>query len=41
MNRNEFKFCSKTTQQSTSVIRQAEYSVAFDHKSKGFDNNNS
>ena len=41
MNGNGFKFGSKTTQQSTSVIRQAEYSVAFGHKSKGFDNNNS
>ena len=41
MNGNGFKFGSKTTPQSESVIRTAEYSVAFDHKSKGFDNNNS
>ena len=41
MNGNGFKFGSKTTAQSTSVVRKAEYSVAFDHKSKGFDNNNS
>jgi hypothetical protein len=41
MNGNGFKFGSKTTVQSTSVRRKAVYSVAFDHKSKGFDNNNS
>ena len=41
MNGNGFKFGSKTTAQSPSVIRKAEFSVAFDHKSKGFDNNNS
>jgi hypothetical protein len=41
MNGNGFKFGSKTTEQSTSVIRTADYCVAFDHKSKGFDNNNS
>jgi hypothetical protein len=41
MNGNGFKFGSKTTVQSTSVKRKAVYSVAFDHKSKGFDNNNS
>jgi hypothetical protein len=41
MNGNGFKFGSKTTAQSESVVRTAEYSVAFDHKSKGFDNNNS
>ena len=41
MNGNGFKFGSKTTAQSTSVYRKAVYSVAFDHKSKGFDNNNS
>ena len=41
MNGNGFKFGSKTTEQSSSVIRTAEYCVSFDHKSKGFDNNNS
>ena len=41
MNGNGFKFGSKTTEQSESVKRTAEYCVAFDHKSKGFDNNNS
>ena len=41
MNGNGFKFGSKTTAKSTSVLRKAVYSVAFDHKSKGFDNNNS
>ena len=41
MNGNAFKFGSKTTAQSTSVKRTADYSIAFDHKSKGFDNNNS
>ncbi len=41
MNGNGFKFGSKTTEKSTSVIRTADYCVAFDHKSKGFDNNNS
>ena len=41
MNGNGFKFGSKTTAQSPSVTRKADYCVAFDHKSKGFDNNNS
>ena len=41
MNGNGFKFGSKTTAQSTSVKRTADYCVAFDHKAKGFDNNNS
>ena len=41
MNGNGFKFGSKTTEQSTNVKRTANYCVAFDHKSKGFDNNNS
>ena len=41
MNGNGFKLGSKTTAQSPSVIRTAEYCVVFDHKSKGFDNNNS
>ena len=41
MNGNGFKFGSQTTVKSTSVIRTAEYCVAFDHKAKGFDNNNS
>ena len=41
MNGNGFKFNFKTTDQSTSVKRSADYSIAFYHKSKGFDNNNS
>jgi len=41
MNGNGFKFGSKITAQDPSVKRTAEWSVAFDHKSKGFDNNNS
>ena len=41
MNGNGFKFGSKTTPQNANVIRTAEYCVAFGHKSKGFDNNNS
>ena len=41
MNGNEFKFGLKTTEQSSRVIRTAEYCVSFDHKSKGFDNKNS
>ena len=41
MNGNGFKFGSKTTQKSATVKRTADYSIAFDHKSKGFDNNNS
>ena len=41
MNGNGFKFGSSTTVKSTSVKRTADYCVAFDHKSKGFDNNNS
>ena len=41
MNGNGFKYDSKTTLQSTKVYRKAVYNVAFDHKSKGFDNNNS
>jgi hypothetical protein len=41
MNGNGFKFGSKTTEKSTSVKRTADYCAAFDHKSKGFDNNNS
>jgi len=41
MNGNGFKFGSKTTLQDPKVYRRAVYSVAFDHKSKGFDNNNS
>ena len=41
MNGNGFKFGSKTTEQSPSVVRTADYCIAFDHKSKGFDNNNS
>lgn len=41
MNGNGFKFGSETTAQSESVTRNANYCVSFDHKSKGFDNNNS
>ena len=41
MNGNGFKFGSKTTAKNPSVIRTADYCVSFDHKSKGFDNNNS
>jgi hypothetical protein len=41
MNGNGFKFGSKTTDRSASVKRTADYCVAFDHKAKGFDNNNS
>ena len=41
MNRNGFKFGSKYTKQSTEVYRKAVYSVAFDHKNKGFDHNSS
>lgn len=41
MNGNGFKFGSSTTEKSPKVYRRAVYSVAFDHKSKGFDNNNS
>ena len=41
MNGNGFKFGSKYTPQNTSIKRTAEYSVAFDHKAKGFDNNGS
>ena len=41
MNGNGFKFGSKYTPQSTNIKRTADYSVAFDHKTKGFDNNNS
>ena len=41
MNGNGFKFGSKTTEASESVIRTARYCIAFDHKAKGFDNNNS
>ena len=41
MNENGFKFGSKITATSPSVKRTAEWSIAFDHKGKGFDNNNS
>ena len=40
MNGNAFKFGSKTTQKSAIVKRTADYSISFDLKSKGFDNNN-
>ena len=41
MNGKGFKFGSKITAQDLSAKRTAEWCVAFDHKSKGFDNNNS
>jgi hypothetical protein len=41
MNGKGFKFGSKITAQDLSVKRTAKWCVAFDHKSKGFDNNNS
>ena len=41
MNGNGFKFGSKETATDGSVTRNAYYSVAFDHKAKNFDNNNS
>ena len=41
MNPNGFKFGSAYTPKSSDVIRTADYCVVFDHKSKGFDNNNS
>ena len=41
MNGNGFKFGSINTPQSTSIYRKAVYSVAFDHKQQGFNNNNS
>ena len=41
MNGNGFKFGSKYTQQSPDIVRVADYSIAFDHKVKGFDNNSS
>ncbi len=40
MKGNGFKFGSKTTPQSTSVKITADHSIAFNHKSKGFDNIN-
>ena len=41
MSGNGFKFGSKMTVKDPSIKRTAEWSVAFDNKSKGFDNNNS
>ena len=41
MNGSGFTFGSKTTPKNSTVYRKAVYCVAFDHKSKGFDNNNS
>ena len=41
MNGNGFKFGSANTPQNTSIYRKAVYSVAFDHKQQGFNNNNS
>lgn len=41
MNGNGFKFGSSETATDGSVTRSAFYCVSFDHKSKGFDNNNS
>ncbi len=41
MNGKGYKFQSKITAQESNVKRTAKWSVTFDHKSKGFDNNNS
>lgn len=41
MNGNGFSFGSKYTKQDTSIVRTADYCVAFNHKKKGFNNNNS
>ena len=41
MNGSGFTFGSETTPKNSTVYRKAVYCVAFDHKSKGFDNNNS
>ena len=38
---NGFKFGSKNTPKSPNIKRTADYCVAFDNKSKGFDNNHS
>jgi len=41
MNPNGFKLGSAFTPKDASIIRNCDYCVVFDHKSKGFDNNNS
>ena len=41
MNGNGFKLGSNITPKSPDVKRTADYCVTFDHKNKGFDNNNS
>ncbi len=41
MNGNGYKLGSAYTEKSTNVKRTADYCVAFDHKGRGFDNNNS
>ena len=41
MNPNGFKFGSAYTPKNTSIKRNCDYCAAFDHKGKGFDNNNS
>ena len=41
MNPNGFKFGSAYTPKDPSIIRICDYCAVFDHKSKGFDNNNS
>jgi hypothetical protein len=41
MNPNGFKLGSAYTPKDASIIRNCDYCVVFDHKGKGFDNNNS
>ena len=41
MNQNGFKFGSSLTPKDPSIIRSCDYCAAFDHRGKGFDNNNS
>ena len=41
MNPNGFKFGSAYTPKDASIKRNCDYCAAFDHKGKGFDNNNS
>ena len=41
MNGNGFKLGSAITLKSPEIVRVADYCVVFDHKKKGFDNNNS
>ena len=41
MNPNGFKFGSSLTPKDPSIIRSCDYCAAFNHRGKGFDNNNS